>query len=530
MEQKQKTICAIYTRVSDEEQLTSDFTSLDSQREYAENYIKSQEALGWEVYPEKYNDPGYTGGNMDRPGLQKLLADARRGKFNAIVVYKIDRLTRSLRDFGKMWELFEKYNISFVSVTQKFDTTTSMGRLMLHILLSFAQFEREINSERTRDKKLASAKKGKWLGGYPVVGFDLDRETKKIVVNRKEVKQVEFMFKTYLKEKSCLNAAKVINERGYRTKAWITKKGRHMGGKKFCKTTLKYHLRNPIYIGKIRYGDKLYDGEHPAIIEEGLFNQVQSYLDRNGKKKSSPYKNRRYDFLLTGLVRCNYCGSTMTPGASHSKSGTYLYYRCTKVNKNDKNACKYRYIPAKELENVVIERIKFLSDSPKIVDEMIKKAHRSVNGVFPELLSDLSSKTKKQAELEIDIQNWTNCVSQRLRENKDVDLFAEGQKKLIQQQNELTKEIEQIKSKIDKIKNHIITAEAIKSNLKCFHDVFDRLEYVEKRHLLNLLIKEIRVNGDKSKIEMDLYQLPDISPSIQNKPPLCSLRTSHLRR
>lgn len=528
MEKVEKTICAIYTRVSDEEQLTSDFTSLDSQREYAENYIKSQEALGWEIYPEKYNDPGYTGGNMDRPGLQKLLADARRGKFNVVVIYKIDRLTRSLRDFGKMWELFEKYNISFVSITQKFDTTTSMGRLMLHILLSFAQFEREINSERTRDKKMASAKKGKWLGGYPMVGFDLNRETKKIVVNKKEVKQVEFMFKTYLKEKSCLKAANIINAKGYRAKAWITKKGRHMGGRLFTKTSLKDHLKNPIYIGKIRYKDTWYDGEHPAIINRELFDQVQHHITKNGKLKHSPYKTVRNNCLLTGLVRCTYCGSKMTASASRSKNGKYfLYYRCTKVNKMDRSACEFRHIAARELENIVIERLSFLSKSPKILDKMIQKAHSSTSTILPELRDELNSKLKIQSELENDIENLKICIREKLREKQNVDFLIEDRKELIQKQNNLNKEIESLRTKIDETKDRIISVESIRSNLEYFQEFFSKLEYIEKRHLLNLLIREIRVS--KQKIEIDLYPLPDIGLYIQNKP-VCGLRMSRLRR
>ena len=212
---------------------------------------------------------------MERPGLQKLLSDAKRRKFNVIVIYKIDRLTRNLHDFGKLWDIFEKYDISFVSVTQKFDTTTSMGRLMLHILLSFSQFEREINSERTRDKMLASAKRGKWMCGYPPVGYDFDHKDKKLLVNEKEVQQVQFMFETYLKVKSTIKTAKILNSKGYRTKARITLNGKHTGGQRFAMESVKYHLKNPIYIGKIRYKGTIYDGEHPAIISEDIFRQTQ---------------------------------------------------------------------------------------------------------------------------------------------------------------------------------------------------------------------------------------------------------------
>ena len=203
-EEKRKIRCAIYTGKSTDENLNSDFTSLDAQRESAEAYIKSQQSEGWVLYPERYDDPGYTGGNMDRPALQRLLRDARNGKFDMVVVYKVDRLTRSLKDFTKIIEILDSAGVSFVAVTQQFNTSTSMGRLTLNVLLSFAQFEWEIISERTRDKMAASAKKGKWLGGYPVLGYDIDFERKRLVVNEREVPIVKYMFRIYLEAKSSI--------------------------------------------------------------------------------------------------------------------------------------------------------------------------------------------------------------------------------------------------------------------------------------------------------------------------------------
>ena len=369
---KQK-ICAIYTRKSNEKNLNVDFNSLDAQRESAESYIKSQKALGWEIYPERYDDPAYSGGDMERPALKRLLNDARLKKFDVVVVYKVDRLSRSLRDFVKIMEVFEKYRISFVAVTQHFDTLSSMGRLTLNILLSFAQFEREIDSERIRDKRAAQARRGKWMGGFPIIGYNLDYENKKTVVNNSEKGLVKKMFETYAKVQSLSKSAKILNDMGYRTKEWVNKKGNRMGGFKFNKANLVRYLKNTRYIGKIPFNGQLYQGEHEAILDEGLFFKVQKILKENDILNGSMNKDK-HDFLLKGLVKCSNCGSTMTPNFAYSKGRKYFYYKCIKVIKLDKSACSTSSVPARELENIVIDRIKHIAENEEIIQGMIEKS------------------------------------------------------------------------------------------------------------------------------------------------------------
>lgn len=228
--------CAIYTRKSTSEGLSEDFTSLDAQRESGESYIQSQKSQGWIAMPDQYNDGGFTGANMDRPAMQQLLEDIKQGKVNCVVVYKVDRLSRSLLDFVKLLQFFEDHKVAFVSVTQHFNTNTSMGRLTLNILLSFAQFEREIISERTRDKIGAAKKKGKWVGGRPALGYDLDKGNHRIVVNPKEAELIRLTFDLYIREKSLLTVAQILNERGFRTKAHL-RKGKPSGAVKFKNTT-----------------------------------------------------------------------------------------------------------------------------------------------------------------------------------------------------------------------------------------------------------------------------------------------------
>ena len=261
--------CAIYTRKSTEHGLEQEFNSLDAQREACEAYIKSQASLGWKVLPQPYDDPAYSGGNLDRPALKKLLRDIEAGRIDVVVVYKIDRLTRSLADFAKLVETFDARAISFVAVTQQFNTTTSMGRLTLNVLLSFAQFERELASERVKDKVAASRKKGKWTGGTVPLGYDA--KDKKLVVNTAEAETVRTIFRRYLELKSFSRLVADLDQRGIVTKRRNTKVAKYKGGIPFTYGPLAYFLKNRIYLGDMHHGGKWFKGEHEAIVESHTF-------------------------------------------------------------------------------------------------------------------------------------------------------------------------------------------------------------------------------------------------------------------
>jgi site-specific DNA recombinase len=248
--------CAIYTRKSSEEGLDQEFSSLDAQREAGEAFIKSQAHEGWICLPRHYDDGGFTGGNMERPALQRLLADIESGKVDGVVVYKVDRLSRSLLDFARLMEVFEKKRVAFVSVTQQFNTASSMGRLVLNVLLSFAQFEREIIAERTRDKIAATRRKGKWAGGMPLLGYDVDPRTFKLVVNPEEAERVRAIFVLYLKHRGLIRVVQELERRGWCTKRWRTRKGSVRGGKPFTKTNLRQLLTNVVYLGQVRYKER----------------------------------------------------------------------------------------------------------------------------------------------------------------------------------------------------------------------------------------------------------------------------------
>ena len=271
--------CAIYTRKSSEEGLEQGFNSLHAQREACEAYVLSQAGEGWTALTAEYDDGGFSGGSMERPGLQALLADIRRGLIDVVVVYKVDRLTRSLADFARIVELFDSHGVSFVSVTQAFNTTTSMGRLTLNVLLSFAQFEREVTGERIRDKIAASKAKGMWMGGRPPLGYDA--RDRKLVVNGAEAEIVRAIFHRYLELGSVITLERDLKDRQVHSKRWINAKGQAAGGAPLARGALYYLLANPVYRGAIRHKERLYPNAHPAIIDEPLWDAVQAKLAGN---------------------------------------------------------------------------------------------------------------------------------------------------------------------------------------------------------------------------------------------------------
>jgi site-specific DNA recombinase len=316
--------CAIYTRKSTEHGLEQEFNSLDAQREACEAYIKSQASQGWRVLPQHYDDPAYSGGNLDRPALKKLLADINAEKVDVVVVYKIDRLTRSLADFAKLVEAFDARSISFVAVTQQFNTTTSMGRLTLNVLLSFAQFERELSSERVRDKVAASRRKGKWTGGTVPLGYDA--RDKKLVINKIEAQTVRTIFRLYLELKSFSKLVAELDRRKIVTKRRETSVAKYRGGIPFTYGPLAYFLKNRIYLGEIHHGGKWFRGEHQAILARNVFDQVQQLLKSNTVDRRIKFSER--GALLQGKLFDDR-GNRMGPSFSSKNGVRYRFYLST---------------------------------------------------------------------------------------------------------------------------------------------------------------------------------------------------------
>jgi len=356
--------CAVYTRKSTDEGLDSDFNSLDAQRESAEAYILSQRHEGWEALPEHYDDGGYSGGSLERPGLQRLLDDIEAGSVDCVVVYKLDRLSRSLLDFVKMIEVFDRKGVSFVSVTQRFDTSTSMGRLMLNILLSFAQFEREIIGERIRDKIAATRRKGKYIGGPPVLGYDVDRERKRLVLNPEEAELVRSIFERFAEGRSTTKLAAELNAECRTTKSWTTKKGVTRAGTPWNKAHLYRVLNNPIYLGEVTHRGERYPGEHEAIVSRDLWDRAQAILAKHYRVRGARTRIKT-PALLRGLIQCGHCGCAMGPTYAKRRGKVYRYYLCVQAAKNGHSSCPTRSLAAGEIEATVVEQLRAVLRTPE---------------------------------------------------------------------------------------------------------------------------------------------------------------------
>jgi DNA invertase Pin-like site-specific DNA recombinase len=360
--------CAIYTRKSTEHGLELEFNSLDAQREACEAYVKSQAHEGWQALSQRYDDPAYSGGSLERPALQQLLADIDAGRVNVIVVYKIDRLTRSLADFAKLVEIFDKKGVSFVAVTQQFNTTTSMGRLTLNVLLSFAQFERELSSERVRDKIAASRRKGKWTGGSVPLGYDVT--DKKLVINPAEAETVRYIFKRYLDLKCLRLLSEDLATRGILTKQRVAKNGNQIGGCHFTYGPLAYLLKNRTYLGEMGHKGESFAGEHDAIIDEPTFDQVQDLMKANSVARQQ--KRSSGDALLTGLLYDDR-GNRMSPSYSTKRGVRYRFYVSSAMllGRRDQAGSVTR-VSAPDLESSIISALQDRNAHPSdLVDRVL---------------------------------------------------------------------------------------------------------------------------------------------------------------
>jgi site-specific DNA recombinase len=362
--------CAVYTRKSTDEGLDQAFNSLDAQREAGEAFVLSRKHEGWVCLPDRYDDGGYSGGNIERPALKRLMADAEAGGVDAIVCYKVDRLSRSLLDFSRLIEVFDRRKVMFVSVTQPINTADSSGRLMLNVLLSFAQFEREMIADRTRDKMAAARRKGKWCGGFPVLGYDVHPDGGKLVVNVEEAETVRQIFLTYLDLRSLQATAAELNRRGWRTKSWATKEGTFHEGVAFNKAHVSRLLGNPLYVGRVSHKGETYAGEHPAIVDEAIYARVQAALAANNVSGGAKAKNR-YGHLLRGLLHCTACGTAMSPSVTRRNGKAHRYYVCGNATRRGWSSCPHPSLPAGEIEDAVVERIKVVGRDPDLLRDTL---------------------------------------------------------------------------------------------------------------------------------------------------------------
>jgi site-specific DNA recombinase len=491
--------CAVYTRKSSEEGLEQEFNSLDAQREAGEAFVRSQAGEGWVVLHERYDDGGYTGGNTDRPGLQRLMADVEAGRIDCVVVYKVDRLSRSLLDFARLMRTFEERGASFVSVTQQFNTATSMGRLILNVLLSFAQFEREIIGERTRDKIAATRRKGKWAGGHPVLGYDIDPAGYKLVVNPAEAERVRKVFALYLEHGSLLPVVEELARRGWHTKRWTTRKGRERGGKPFTRTSLYQMLTSVAYAGKVRYKTEVHEGEHPAVVDPGIFQRVQENLRRNGRTGGEPVRNQ-FGALLKGLLRCAPCGCAMTPTHTTGGGGSrrYRYYVCSAAQKKGRSTCPSKSVPAGPVEEFVVERIRAIGRDPELLREVLAQARATDEGRVAAMEAEASG-------LERDLRAWNAEVrrlSVQLRPGEDNGELVGRLAELHERIGGVEAKVRRARAEIAGTASRLIPEEEAARALTAFDPVWNSLTPREQGRMIDLLVERVDYDGAAGSVSV----------------------------
>jgi site-specific DNA recombinase len=495
--ERQTIRCAIYTRKSSEEGLKQEFNSLDAQREAAEAYIASQKAEGWTILPNRYDDGGYSGGNMERPALDQLLRDIKAGQVDCVVVYKVDRLSRSLMDFSRIMETFDGHGVSFVSVTQHFNTTHSMGRLTLNILLSFAQFEREIIGERIRDKLGAQARKGKWTGGAPILGYDVDRSgpSPHLVVNAAEAGQVREIFHLYLQEASLLPVVEELARRGWANKLRATRSGKQIGGRPFDKATLHMLLTNPTYVGKRLYKEELYAGEHVPIIAPDVFEKVHRQLKLNSRNKGAELRNR-YGALLRGLLRCKCCDAAMTHTfTGKNNQNFYRYYRCTHAIKNGHSVCPAGTLPANEIERLVIDEVRGLAKDEALLTRVLSDAHAAIAG-----------------ELEAARQERDGLRQERSHQHQEIQKLIAGGKTSTEISGRIAdlharlaaadRRLPELETRIAQLEGQMVTQAEARTVFTDFDSLWASLIPREQARLLSLLISAVEYDGKTQNVSV----------------------------
>ena len=493
--------CAIYTRKSTEEGLEQSFNSLDAQRDAGEAYVRSQTGEGWTVLPTLYDDGGFTGANMERPAMKRLLADSQAGKVDCVVVYKVDRLSRNIRDFAKIMEVFDKHGTTFVSVTQQFNTTTSLGRLTLNILLSFAQFEREIISERTKDKQSAARKRGKWTGGHLILGYDLDSANGRLVINAGEAERVRSIFNWYLEGESVFSIVAKVNQLGWRNKQWTTRADTVYGGQPLRRSHLYNLLGNILYTGQIRVDEVLYPGEHEAIVDPQTFELAQTRLKQNSATGENRH-HTRMESLLRGLIYCSGCGAAMYQTYSSSKERRYRYYICSRAQQSTDNSCAARSVSAPVVEDAIIASVQRVSLHPRVLEaagQTIRQRLNSETATLKEELTTLQSRVK----------NFKSQAS-RLRE-----LDPSRKAELAEQISAGDARVCELKREIVSREQDYVNGESDKG-IEAFDVLWKALNIQEQGLLLRQLIEKVGYEGRTGKVTVSFK-----SASIKE---LCELK------
>ncbi len=491
--------CATYCRVSTEAQADKEFNSVEAQRQACETYVGLHREDGWIIAPEPYLDPGFTGSNTNRPGLQRLIADIEAGKIDVVVVYKYDRLSRSMLDFLQLLEFFKRHGVSFVSVSQRFDTSTPVGEMTLNILLSFAQFERQIIAERTRDKMAAARRRGRWTGGMPPLGYDIAPEGGRLVMNREEAEEVRAIFELYAENPSLLAVAQELNRRGLRRKSWDTRDGKRREGKPWDRVNLRHVLTNPLYVGRMTLHGETFDGEHAGVVPRAIFEKVQRLLAGNRSNRGASRRNQ-YGALLRGLLRCSSCDTVMAHAPVRKDGKLYRYYRCTHSIRNGATSCPSRSISADRVEAFVVGEIRRIGADPELQRATFEQAVAQVKAQRRGLMVERRRLDRDLATAKGDIERLVGAVSRVTGPAADAIAaeLARAQERLAR----LEARQREVQDELAALAATEIDPDAVARALENFEELWSVLLTPERERILRLLIERVSYDGSTGRLEI----------------------------
>ena len=506
--------CAIYTRKSTNENLDSDFNSLDAQREACEHFIQAQAHENWKALPEHYDDGAYSGATMERPAVQRLLRDIEAGRIDVVVVYRLDRISRNLLDFTQTQHFLDQHNCSFVSVSEQFNTKTPMGRFAMHVVSSFSQMEREVIAERIRDKVAASKRRGKWLGGVPPLGYDIDRENKRLLVNPDEAVMVRYIFRRFLVLRSAVGILKELKEKGWRMKSWTTVKGRKHQGQPWNKNQIYRLLNNPLYIGLVKHKDQTYPGEHEAIVEKKLWDEVQAILGEDGKMRGN-HGRTKTPALLSGLIRCGHCGTAMGITFSQKGSRTYRYYLCVKAAKQGYHDCPVKTLPAAEIEEAVIDQLRVVFRSP----ELVAATARNVQGLEEAEIKRLAQE-KETAEQQLQV---LRAAANRLLQsgagaNQSIAFIQGELSKLDADTQAAERQLRMIEKELTFYRDKPSGVAEVLHELTVLDDLWDELFPPEQERIIRVLVEQVLIYTDRIEVTLRGEGLNSINSEMQPDP------------
>jgi site-specific DNA recombinase len=485
---------AIYTRVSTDERLDQEFNSLDAQRQAALSFIESQRSEGWTAVEEPYDDAGYTGANTDRPAFKRLVSDIEAGRVDAVAVYKLDRLSRSIADFVRLMAFFGEHGVVFVSVTQQFSTSTAVGRMTLNLLATFAEFERETIAERTRDKMLATRRKGMWTGGRPPLGYDL--VSSKLIVNAKEAASVVAMFALFLETGSIIETVTELNRRGWTTKSWTTKDGTVVRGRPFDKTTLRTIVASPLYVGRVRAGKDVVPGIQPPIVAEATWDAVQKQLI---KRPGVVTRQRPWASALQGLVRCARCGRLMGHTYTSRGSRRYPYLVCESVQKRGAAACPGSRVALGKLEQALVQRIRGLGADPMVVAATIASAKEGLASRGDEIEAGLRGLQEDKRRIEGERTHLLDAIAHG----------GSGDKSIRERLGEVETDLaglaprgEELRREREGLEGQDLDEGDLRSALQAFDPIWEELFPAERARLLRTLIESVSFDGRVGEVEV----------------------------